>query len=147
MQKSAASPVGNPWATGRTGGRSSVIVAKGPFRGVPIENLFLIGAVGSVTVAVVFAAWSVGMAEELPLRYSAHALPAVISTMSHGLPWDFTAYEGITQIGELSALPHLRHRVRCPVCLVLRNTSAVHRRSMEETPNDISCQACLSTRR
>lgn len=37
------------------------------------------------------------MIEQVHLRYTAHAFPAVLSHMFHGLPWNYTAYEGIAE--------------------------------------------------
>jgi hypothetical protein len=49
------------------------------------------------TAAIIYAAWSLGMSERVHGRYTVHAFPTVISAMFHGLPWNYTAYEGVTK--------------------------------------------------
>lgn len=42
------------------------------------------------------SATRLGMTENVHLRYTAHAFPSVLSHLNYGLPWDYTAYEGVT---------------------------------------------------
>lgn len=48
-------------------------------------------------LAVTFTGFRLGMTKQLHLRYTAHAIPAVISHMFYQLKWDYTAYEGVAE--------------------------------------------------
>lgn len=64
-------------------------------------NVLRIGMICCIALsfgAIVVSAVQLGMHERLHMRYWLHAFPTVISHLKHGLPWDFSAYQGIAKI-------------------------------------------------
>lgn len=61
-----------------------------------IRIVLVVVAVG-MAAGIVHAAWALGMADRVHLRYIAHAFPTVLSAMFYHLPWNYTAYQGVTR--------------------------------------------------
>ncbi len=64
----------------------------------PYMRTVLVACAGGLFFLICFDTFSLGMGERLHLRYWGHAFPIVMSYLHHGIPWDFSAYQGIAEI-------------------------------------------------